>query len=127
MKNTSAHYDSVLNAVIWEITGFVSLEDFKAAGKMTHTLRKKHNTDKQVNNILDMKVLSKEIQNWIDGIYFPEAKESGLKHFAFIVPKNTFGKLSMEKVNSDASKLYNMEIEYFNDESEASKWLNSIA
>jgi hypothetical protein len=73
-----------------------------------------------------MKVLSKEIQDWIDVTYFPSAKESGLKHFAFIVPKNTFGKLSMEKVNADASKLYEMQIEYFNDENEASRWLNSI-
>ena len=46
MKNTNAHYDSTLNAVIWEINGFVSFEDFKTAGKLTHTLRKKHRTNK---------------------------------------------------------------------------------
>ncbi len=126
MKNTKVHFDSALNSVIWEINGFVSYEDFKTAGKLTHTLRMKHKTNKQVNNIKDMKVLSKEIQDWIDGTYFPEAKESGLKHFAFIVPKNTFGKLSMEKVNADASRLYEMEIEYFNNADEASRWLNSI-
>jgi len=125
MKNTNAHYDSTLNAVIWEINGFVSFEDFKTAGKLTHTLRKKHRTNKQINNIKDMKILSKEIQDWIDGVYFPSAKESGLKHFAFIVPKNTFGKLSMEKVNADASKLFNMEIEYFNNANEAAKWLST--
>ena len=126
MKNTNAYFNSALNSVIWEINGFVSFEDFKKAGNLTHTLRKKHKTDKQINNILDMKVLSKEIQNWIDSTYFPDAKESGLKHFAFIVPKNTFGKLSMEKVNADASKIYEMEVEYFNNLDEATRWLNSI-
>jgi len=126
MKNTNAHYDSALNSVVWEINGYISYEDFRTVGKMTHMLREKYKTDKQINNILDMKVLSKEIQDWIDSTYFPDAKESGLKHFAFIVPKNTFGKLSMEKVNSDASRLYDMEIEYFNNSGEASSWLNSI-
>ena len=126
MKNTNAYYDSELKSVIWDIKGFVSFEDFKTVGSSTHTLRKTYKVNKQMNNVKNMKVLSKEIQDWIDGVYFSEAKESGLKYFAFVVPKNTFGKLSMEKVNKDASKLYEIDIEYFNDENEAKIWLNSI-
>ena len=125
MKNTETLYDSSLQVVVWQIEGFVSFEDFKIAGSQTHDLRKKHKANKQLNNIKSMKVLSKDIQDYIDGVYFKEAKESGLKYFAFVVPENTFGRLSMDAVNMEASEKYGMEIEYFDSEKLALSWLSS--
>ena len=125
MNNTATTYNSKLNIVIWEIKGFVSFEDFKTAAEDTHKLRRKHKSNKQINDINDMKVLSNEIQSYIDKSYFPNAKESGLKHFAFVVPENTFGKLSMENVNKGASEKYDMDIKYFNSQEKAIEWLNT--
>ncbi len=125
MKNIETYFDDELQSVIWEINGFVSFDDFVTIAKQTHLLRSANNSNKQLNNIKNMKVLSKEIQAWIDKEYFPKAKNSGLKYFAFVVPDNTFGKLSMTTVNNNASKKYNMEIEYFDNEQLAKDWLNS--
>jgi len=125
MNNTTTIYNSDLDIVIWTISGFVNLNDFKEAANNTHQLRKKHNTSKQINDINNMKVLSNEIQEFIDKSYFPNAKSSGLKYFAFVVPENTFGKLSMENVNKGASEKYNMDIKYFNSQEKAIEWLNA--
>ena len=125
MNNTTTIYNSDLDIVIWTISGFVNLNDFKEAANNTHQLRKKHNTSKQINDINNMKVLSNEIQEFIDKSYFPDAKNSGLKYFAFVVPENTFGKLSMENVNKGASEKYNMDIKYFNSQEKAIEWLNA--
>ena len=125
MKNIETYFDDELHAVIWEINGFVSFDDFVTYAKQTHSLRSINNSTKQLNNIKNMKVLSKEIQSWIDKEYFPRAKRSGLKYFAFVVPDNTFGKISMTTVNDNASKKYNMEIEYFDNEQLAKDWLNT--
>ena len=46
-------------------------------------------------------------------IWFPTAKTPGLKHFAFAVPNDTFGEVSMETVNKDAKEKYGIDIEYF--------------
>ena len=125
MNNTTTIYNSDLDIVIWTISGFVNLNDFKEAANNTHQLRKKHNASKQINDINNMKVLSNEIQEFIDKSYFPDAKNSGLKYFAFVVPENTFGKLSMENVNKGASEKYNMDIKYFNSQEKAIEWLNA--
>ena len=125
MSNTRTYFEKEIKAVVWEIDGFVSPEQFKEVGAETHILRSKNYTKKQLNNIQSMKVLSKEIQLWIDDVWFPAAKKSGLTHFAFVVPNDTFGKVSMDAVNKDAKAKYDINIEYFHDENKAKEWLIS--
>lgn len=125
MNNTEAYYDSELHAVIWKIKGFVTLNDFIKVSDETHSLRKDNKSNKQLNNISDMKVLSADVQSYIENTYFVKAIESGLKYFAFVVPDNTFGKISMEKVNMGAKEKYGIDIKYFNSEDKAKEWLNS--
>ncbi len=122
---THAYFDDNINAAVWEISGFVSFDDFSKAGEETHKLRQQHGSNKQLNNIKNMKILSKDIQLWIDDVFFPTAQRTGLKYFAFVIPANTFGKLSMESVNKDASEKYAMEIKYFEEENLARTWLLS--
>lgn len=125
MSKTKCYFDNELSAVVLEINGFIAYDDFKLVASETHQLRRKHFVKTQLNNIKNMKVLTGEIQNWIDSDWFPEAKRTGLKHFAFVVPEDTFGKVSMETVNKNASEKYGMEIEYFCDEKNAKEWLGS--
>ena len=125
MNETKTYFSNELKAVVWEINGFVTTEKFKEVGSETHNLRRKHFVQKQLNNIQDMKVLTKDIQNWIDDVWFPTAKNNGLKYFAFVVPNDTFGKVSMDAVNKDAKEKYGIDIEYFSNEESAKQWLIS--
>lgn len=123
MQETRTYFSSELNAVVWEIHGFINTEKFIESGLESHELLKKYSAKKQLNNIQNMKVLSKEIQIWIEEVWFPKAKSFGLKHFAFLIPKDTFGKASMDTVNADAKEVYGINIEYFTDEKAAKHWI----
>jgi len=125
MKETNTYFSNELNAVVWEINGFLNTEKFKESALEAHDLRKKHSVKKQLNNIENMKVLTKDIQIWIDEVWFPQAKSEGLKYLAFVVPNDTFGKISMETVNADAQVKFGINIEYFTNEELAQQWLVS--
>jgi hypothetical protein len=70
-----------------------------------------------------MKILTSETQVWIDEVWFPKAIISGLKHLAFIVPDDTFGKASMDIANADVKEKYGINIEYFTNEELAKQWI----
>ncbi|NOQ25450.1 MAG: hypothetical protein GQ564_08810 [Bacteroidales bacterium] len=125
MNETKTFFSSELNAVVLELNGFLKTEQFIEFALESNDLRKKHSVYKQLNNIQNMKVLTKDIQNWLEDVWFPEAKISGLKYFAFVVPNDTFGKSSMDTVNSEATAKYGINIEYFTDKEVAKQWLVS--
>ena len=125
MKESKSYFSSELNTVVCEIEGFLNTEKFMEFGLESNELLKKHSVYKQLNNIKNMKVLTKNIQDWIDEVWFPKAKISGLKYLAFVVPNDTFGKVSMNTVNADATTKFGIGIEYFTDEEQAKQWLVS--
>ncbi|NOQ24912.1 MAG: hypothetical protein GQ564_06065 [Bacteroidales bacterium] len=125
MKESKTYFNEELKIVICEINGFLNTEKFKESGSKSNELLKKYSVCKQLNNIQNMKVLTMEIQAWVDEVWFPKAKISGLKHFAFVVPNDTFGKVSMDTVNADAKAKYGINVEYFTDEEVAKQWLIS--
>lgn len=125
MKETKSYFSNELEAVVLELNGFLKTEQFIEFALESNDLRKKHSVYKQLNNIQNMKVLTKDIQDWLEDVWFPEAKISGLKYFAFIVPKDTFGRSSMDTVNANATAKYGINIEYFTDEELAKQWIVS--
>ncbi|MCK5846137.1 MAG: hypothetical protein KAG84_01775 [Bacteroidales bacterium] len=125
MQNSETYYNEDLEGVIWKITGDISYFDFRSVAEITHLLRERNSSSKQINNIISLEFLSDEIIEYIYSVYFPRAIESGLKYFAFLIPDNNTGKQSMNIANKGAAKKYNIEIEYFSNKSEAFAWLKS--
>ena len=125
MSNITTFFDGEIGAVIWKISGIANLHYFKTVSDITHILRKQHNSTKQINCIKNMSSLSDEIQAFIKSDFFEMAKKSGLKHFAFVIPKSDKGQLSMNIANNGASEKWGIEIEYFSNKDEAVAWLNS--
>jgi len=86
---------------------------------------KSKQSDKQLNDVKRMKPLKKEIQIWMNEVWFPKAKETGLKYMAFVIPDDIFGKMSLEGANKSAPNKFNIEIQYFNDIENAKQWLST--
>ncbi len=125
MSKTTTFFDEEIGAVIWEISGVANMHYFKTVSEITHLLREKHNSIKQINCIKNMNSLSDEIQAFIKNNFFEMAKRSGLKYFAFVIPECDKGQLSMNIANNGAAQKWDMEIEYFSNKQEAVAWLNS--
>jgi|GEM_PF-1142475 len=125
MDTKTSYYDNESKAAIGIFKGFVTPGEFKNIANSLHEIRTANKSNKQLNNIEDMKVLTEDIRIWLKDEWFPKAVETGLNYFAFVVPKDLVGKLSMKDANKEAQAVPNMEIQYFDNEVSAKKWLKS--
>ncbi len=104
--------------------GFLTTQEFVDVAEQGHTLRSQNKSNKQLNDIEDMAVLTQDIQKYLKETWFPKAIQTGLKHFAFVIPKNALGLMSMKGANKEVDKT-GIEIKYFDNLPEAKKWLMS--
>jgi hypothetical protein len=124
-KNTNAIYDSRTNAAIGTFVGFLSPEEFKTVANQLLGIIETKRLKKQLNDIKQMKVLKPEVQEWLNTDWFPRAQKIGLRYFAFVVPDDIFGKMSMDGANKNAQNAFGIEIQYFNNLDAAKNWLIS--
>ncbi len=124
-KIRTAYYDENTNAAIGTFIGFLTQDEFITIANNLLDILETKKISKQLNDIKKMKVLKPEIDEWLKTIWFPKAKKAGLKYFAFVVPDDIFGKLSMNAVNQKANDSSGIEIQYFNNIEEAKQWLIS--
>lgn len=124
MITSGAVYDKATNCALLSFKGFLTTQQFIDIAEQGHTLRLQYKSNKQLNDIEDMAVLTQDIQKYLKDTWFPKAVQTGLKFFAFVVPKNVLGKMSMKGANAEADKT-GIEIQYFDNLPEAKKWLMS--
>ncbi len=122
-KTTNAVYDSRTNAAIGTFVGFLTPEEFKTVANQLLSILETKRLKKQLNDIKQMKVLKPEVQEWLNTDWFPRAQKIGLKYFAFVVPDDIFGKMSMDGANKNAQNAFGIEIQYFNNVDAAKNWL----
>jgi len=125
MDSKTSYYDADTKAAIGIFKGFIKSDEFKSIAENLHQIRIDNKSNKQLNNIEDMKVLTEDIRVWLKDVWFPKAIETGLNYFAFVVPKDIVGGLSMKEANKEAQSVPNMEIKYFDNETSAREWLKS--
>lgn len=124
-ETSNALYDIPTNAAIGTFIGFLTPDEFKTIANQLLDILEKKRIKKQLNDIKRMKVLKPEVQEWLNTVWFPKAKQVGLKYFAFVVPDDIFGKMSMDGANRNATNTFGIEIQYFNSRESAKSWLIS--
>lgn len=127
MSVSKAYFDAATGAAIGEFYGFLKPDEFKDIANQLIKLLTDNRLKKQINNIKEMKVLPQETQNWLNTNWFPRAQTAGLKYFAFVVPDDVFGKMSMDGANREAEERFAMEIKYFKDMPSAKAWIKAKA
>ncbi len=120
-----AYFDPATNAAMGVFIGFLSPDEFKVIANDLLVILETKKVKKQINDVKQMKVLKQEVQIWLNDVWFPKAQKNGLKYFAFVVPDDIFGKMSMEGANKSAPNKFDIEIQYFSEIIEAKKWLNT--
>ncbi|HEY8936624.1 MAG TPA: hypothetical protein VIM65_15455, partial [Cyclobacteriaceae bacterium] len=70
----------------------------------------------------DLKVLSKEAQDYLTREWFPEVERIGLVKVGAVVAEDVFAAATVSKVNKEG-QVGKLAINMFNSESECFKWL----
>jgi hypothetical protein len=101
MENKEYYFDNDLGSTVAEYKGFMNLDEFKKISNGAQIIRKTKKGSSLVIKVEDLKVLSKDIQSWINESFMPDRiKEGTLTSMIFIVPRSAIATLSMKSVNS---------------------------
>lgn len=116
------YLDKNSNVIVAQWIGFLKPEDVrKGCSFMTRYIKdnllKSHLSDHR-----QLKVLSKEVQDYLTREWFPEVEKLGLKKVGAVVADDVFAAATVNKVNKEAS-VGNLQINMFNSEPECMKWL----
>ncbi|MFC6996148.1 STAS/SEC14 domain-containing protein [Rufibacter roseus] len=117
--------DQDLQAVISTYKGFLKHQEFMEISLATLDLAKEHGLSKIFVDTVHLKVMLQESQQWINQVWFGKAKQVGIRHMAFLIPEDIFGRMSMEATNKQALQEGAIEIKYFDKVEEARQWLKS--
>lgn len=117
-------YDVDSKTVIANYQGFLDFESFKKICLDTIENLKKHKSHNVLADTSAVKVMPKENQIWIQGVWFPLALQVGMSKIAFLVPNNPFGRASMEAANKEVESGAAVSMRYFFNKDEALAWLS---
>jgi hypothetical protein len=119
-------FDPGLSSVVTIYSGFLKHDAFKEICLGALETAQTHQLSKILVDTSHLKVMLKESQQWIEDVWFPRAKQIGIKHMAFLVPEDIFGRMSMEATNKKEEQEGDIDIRYFDNAAEAKLWLKHI-
>lgn len=121
----SIEYDAEINVVVmnWKPT-YVKTDLYREALNKGLALVQEKGADKWLANLKQMKLISREDENWANDIWFPKALKSSIKWMATVVSDDVFNKIAVQKIMSK-DQLTGLNIAKFNSKEDAIEWLKS--
>ncbi len=116
------HFDDESGILYAKWSGFLKPEEVREGCEaMTHYISA-NKVKAHLSDHTDLKVLSKEVQDYLTKEWFPEVEQSGLQKIAALVSQNAFAKATVDKVNHEA-QIGEMKIFTFGTKQDCIDWL----
>lgn len=115
-------YDADNQILFAKWKGFLKIGDVKEGCSAMTKYIKDNDVNAHLSNHVELKVLSKEVQEYLTMTWFPEVEKLGLKKVAALVSDDVFAKATVEKVNQTA-RVGDLTITTFNSERDSIDWL----
>lgn len=116
-------YDSELNAIGANWQGFPNVKQVRESCEFMSSFIQENNVKHHYSNQLNLKVLSKEVQEYLITDWFPAVEELGLERIAVLVSFDPYVKAAMDKVNNTYLGKGKLEIFTFGLEKDCLNWL----
>jgi hypothetical protein len=116
------HVDKPSNVIIAKWIGFLKPEDVRKGCSFMTKYIKDNLLKGHLSDHRQLKVLSKEVQDYLTREWFPEVEKVGLKKVGAVVAEDVFAAATVSKVNKEG-QVGNLSINMFNSEPECMKWI----
>lgn len=120
-SNLEIRYDATHGILHCTWLGFQSEHDLKASGLIIYDCFVRMKCNKVLNDNTDVLGPWNHSTEWTTTQWFPSMLEAGLKHFAWVLPRDLFAQLSIKRVQPEESV-----VRYFNSRAEGVAWLMSF-
>ena len=114
--------DKDTNVIYAKWIGFLRPDDVKKGCSFMTKYIKEKDIKSHLSDHRSLKVLSKEVQDYLTKEWFPEVEKVGLTKVGAVVADDVFAAATVNKVNAEA-KVGRLTINMFNSETECTKWL----
>jgi hypothetical protein len=116
-------FDKSKSILVAKWIGFLKIEDTKKGCSFMTKFIKENLVKGHLSDHRSLRVLSKEVQDYLTTKWFPEVEKVGLARIGAVVAEDVFAAATVGKVNK-AGQIGNLKIDMFNSESECVKWLS---
>lgn len=116
------YLDKTNDLIVAQWIGFLRPEDVRKGCSFMTRYIKENTLKSHLSDHRQLKVLSKEVQDYLTREWFPEVEKIGLRKVGAVVADDVFAAATVNKVNKEAS-VGNLQINMFNSEPECVKWL----
>ena len=118
----SYHVEDRIIIAKWK--GFLTVDQVKKGCEVINQQVAKHKLSKHLSDHSQLKVLGKEVQEYLGGTWFNQVEQLGLRKLAVNLAEDVFAQATVKKVNGQ-QKFGQMTIDTFGSYESAFKWLNS--
>ncbi|WP_224994511.1 hypothetical protein [Cesiribacter sp. SM1] len=110
--------------IIAKWKGFLTVDQVKKGCEVINQQVTKNKLTKHLSDHSQLKVLSKEVQEYLGGTWFNQVEKLGLRKLAVNLAEDVFAQATVKKVNGE-QKFGQMIMDSFGSYESAIKWLNS--
>jgi hypothetical protein len=121
-KSVRLSYDSANKTIIAKWIGFLKMEDLKKGCELMNVQIRSEKITRHISDQTELKVLAKELQEYIGGVWFDEVEKMGLRKIAILVAEDVFAQATVNKVNTNA-QFRNLQIQTFGSLDKCYQWL----
>ncbi len=115
-------YDAETGVLSAKWIGFLKLENVKKGCAVMNDCIKREKAIRHFSDQTELKVLAKEIQEYISAVWFAEADKLGLRKFGILIAEDIFAQASVNKVNTQV-QFGKIDIQTFGSREKCMKWL----
>ncbi len=127
--NHYVRYDASVPCVIVESNSYTSGEDFRLALINALECFKEKSADHPKLGWLadtgNAEVFPEEDIAWVNNEMNPQMHKAGLRHFAFVLPKDMFAAMGVEEYSENTDP-NSFNIQNFDDKEKAKEWLRTV-
>lgn len=125
-KESFAHiyFDAEHRVIYAKWIGFLKLEDTKRACRILLDYVKQNRITLHLSEQTELKVLSKDVQEYLVGSCFPELEQNGLRKVAVQLSEDIFAQATVSNVNTKAT-VGKLQINTFGSSQKAHDWLKA--
>ena len=104
--------------------GFLKADEVKKGCSLMTKYVKENNTKTHLSDHRGLRILSKEVQDYLTQTWFPEVEKVGLKKVGAVLSEDVFAAATVNKVNKEA-KVGRLTISSFGSEKACMDWLSN--
>jgi hypothetical protein len=116
------YLDNANNVIVAKWIGFLKPQDVKKGCSFMTKYIKENGLRHHLSDHRQLKVLSKEVQDYLTQVWFPEVEKIGLRKVGAVVAEDVFAAATVSKVNKEG-QVGNLSINMFDSEPKCVNWL----